>query len=47
MITAPKKKHSIPREQLQKQNIPYHENTTKNKTCHTMRTAPNIKHTIP
>jgi hypothetical protein len=32
---------------LQKQNIPYHENSSKNKAFHTMRTAPKTKHTIP
>jgi hypothetical protein len=31
----------------QKQNIPYHENSSKNKAYHTMRTAPKTKHTIP
>jgi hypothetical protein len=30
-----------------KTNIPYHENSSKNKTYHTMRTAPKIKLTIP
>jgi hypothetical protein len=25
----------------------YHENSSKNKTYHTMRTAPKTKHTIP
>jgi hypothetical protein len=47
MRTAPKTKHTIPWEQLQKQKIPYHENTSKNKTYHTMRTTPKTKHTIP
>jgi hypothetical protein len=59
MRTAPKTKHTKQREQLQKQSIPYHENssknktyhtmrtTQKNKTYHTMRTVPKIKHTIP
>jgi hypothetical protein len=28
-------------------SIPYHENSSKIKTYHTMRTAPKIKHTIP
>jgi hypothetical protein len=31
MRTAPKTKHTIPWEQLQKQNIPYHENSSKKK----------------
>jgi hypothetical protein len=59
MGTDPKRKHTIPLEQLQKQNLPNHENSSKNKTYHTMRTAPKtktyhtirtapkIKHTIP
>jgi hypothetical protein len=33
--------------QIQKENIPYHENSSKNKTYQTMRTAPKAKHTIP
>jgi hypothetical protein len=33
-------------EQLQKQNIPYNENSSKNKTYLTMRTPPKTKHTI-
>jgi hypothetical protein len=47
MITAPKTKHTIPREQLQKQNMPYHKNSSKYKTYHTMRTVSKTKHTIP
>jgi hypothetical protein len=43
MRTAPKTKHTIPLEQFQKQNIPYHENSSKSKTYHTMRTAPKNK----
>jgi hypothetical protein len=30
-----------------KLTLPYHENSSKNKTYHTMRTAPKTKHTIP
>jgi hypothetical protein len=33
--------------ELQKQNIPYHEDSSKNKTYHTMRTVPKTKQTIP
>jgi hypothetical protein len=59
MRTAPDTKHTIPREQYQKQNISYHENSSRNKTYHTMRTVPKnktyhnmstalkTKHTIP
>jgi hypothetical protein len=47
MRTAPKTKHIIPLEHLQKQNIPYHENSSKNRTYYTMRTVPKTKHTIP
>jgi hypothetical protein len=31
---------------LQNQNIPYHENSSKNKTYHTMRTAPKTKNIL-
>jgi hypothetical protein len=47
MRTVPKKKHTIQWEQIQKENIPYNENSSKNKTYQTMRTAPKTKHTIP
>jgi hypothetical protein len=47
MRTAPKTKHTIPLEQFKKQNIPYHENSSKNKAYHTMRTVPKNKHNIP
>jgi hypothetical protein len=47
MRTAPDTKHTIPREQYQKQNISYHENSSRNKTYHTMRTVPKTKHNIP
>jgi hypothetical protein len=33
-------------ELFQKQNIPYHENSSRNKTCHTMRTAPKTNRNI-
>jgi hypothetical protein len=45
MRTAPKTKHTIQGEQLQKQNILNHENTSKNKTYQIMRTVP--KQNIP
>jgi hypothetical protein len=32
---------------FQKTNITYHENSSKNKTYHTMKTPPKTKYTIP
>jgi hypothetical protein len=33
--------------QKAKENISYHENSSRNKTYHTTRTVPKTKHTIP